>query len=241
MLINNYGIWIGEDSVVAVTENLSIAFLRLQKDLIISVIKYQNVTEVVYGNATNQTSEVFKETPHTSDKISYDGAKLIYTTYDNKVFENILAEKIEMNDFTRYNEIDNNLSVAEKMERWNIKAYLQTGDNQIRAGIDTRKYSIFYCVDLNNTRFIYCRVGQNGYCAKGWAMLPTIEIRHHLVRMTEVNLSSVNDYKPNEDWFVENSCTFSADGGWYWALKDVSDDVIHFQGCGGDIYGIPRI
>jgi len=270
---NNYGIWIGENSVVAITEDLTISFLRLKEDLIAGILRYNEtgILGVAYGHGTaeahNHTAAIICDSDknfvknsdeaadfiklHNSDKISYDeqNQKLIYTTYDNRVFENILAEKIEMSDFERKNEIDNFLSVVEKMARWNIGKYLEISQKCLRAGITTRKYSICYNIQWsgaiiggkNLDEFIYCRVGQNGYCEKGWAMLPTICIRHHQTYCTfEDNLSSVKDYKPDENCFVEDSCAFPADGGWYWSLKKVTDDVIYLQGCGGDVYEIHR-
>jgi hypothetical protein len=58
--------------------------------------------------------------------------------------------------------------------------------------------------------------------------------------MIDDNLSSIQDYKPNGEWFVNDGCSFPEDGGWYWAIKKVTDDVIYLQGCGGDIYQIHR-
>ena len=58
--------------------------------------------------------------------------------------------------------------------------------------------------------------------------------------MIENNLLSINEYKPNEDWFIVDGCSFPEDGGWYWSVKEVTDDVISLQGCGGDIYKICR-
>jgi len=271
---NLHGIWIGKDSVVALTENITITFLRLKEDLIASILHHSDtgVIGVAYGHGNGYIGKKHTHTAaiirdgennfvenndeandfiklHSSDRISYDeqNKKLIYTTYDNKTFENILAEKIEMSDFEGKNEIDHSLSVVEKMARWNVRRYLEISPKCLRAGIDTRKYSIFYTIDLNGNQydsqyneFIYCRIGQQGYCEKGWAMLPGIQIRHHYAGMSEDNLSSVDDYKPNEDWFVSDGCSFPEDGGWYWAIKKVTDDVIYLQGCGGDIYEIHR-
>ena len=268
---NNNGIWIGENSVAAIIEEMTISFLRLEKDLIVSILHHSEmgVLGVAYGHGTakshDHTAAIIYDSEknfvknndeatdfiklHSSDKVSYDeqSQKLIYTTYDNKRFENILAEKIEASDFERKNEIDNSLSIAEKMAQWGKNVYLQVSPKCVRAGIDTRKYSVFYTIDFNGNQydakyneFIYCRVGQNGYCEKGRAMLPTVQIRHHHTSMLEDNLSSVKDYKPDENCFVEGSCAFPADGGWYWSLKEVSDDVIYLQGCGGDIYEIHR-
>jgi hypothetical protein len=54
------------------------------------------------------------------------------------------------------------------------------------------------------------------------------------------NLQSINDYVPNEAWFIDDGCSFPQDGGWYWAVKEVTEDVIYLQGCGGDVYQIHR-
>ncbi|MCL2774198.1 MAG: hypothetical protein FWD71_12730 [Oscillospiraceae bacterium] len=268
---NNYGIWIGENSTVATLGEMTISFLRLEKDLIASILSHSDmgVLGVAYGHGTaekhNHTAAIICDSDknfiknndeatdfiklHSDDKITYDeqNNKLIYKTYNNRVFENVLAEKIELSDFERKNEIDNSLSVAEKMARWDREAYLNINPKQIRADIDTRKYSIFFCIDFNGNQydtkyneFIYCRVGQNGFCEKGRAMLPIIQVRHHYTGMVDDNLSSIKDYKPDENCFVEDSCTFPADGGWYWSLKKVTDDVIYLQGCGGDVYEIHR-
>jgi len=270
---NNYGIWIGEDSTIAIVENLKIVFLRLKEDLIASILYYNSgVVGVTYGYgnksigiAHTQTKTAFYDGEnklvknneeaeeliklHSADIISYDeeNEKLVYKTYDNRIFKNFLAEKIEMNIFERSNEIDNSISIVEKMARWNIKAYYNLNTKQIGAGIDTRKYSIFYTVDLNGNQydnnykeFIYCRVGLQGYCEKGWAMLPTIQIRHYHTSMLADNLASIQEYQPNEEWFVEDSCAFPADGGWYWTEKEVTDGVIYLNGCGGVVYEIHR-
>lgn len=263
---NNNGIWIGENSTIAIVGEMRIVFLRLEKDIITSIL-YRDEAGVVsaaYGHGNGDidkehthtaaiicdSGNIFKNNDeandfvkmHSSDRVSYNekNKKLIYTTYDNRVFENTLAEKIEINDFERVNEIDNTLPIAEKMAKWNIKVYFSINSNQIRAGIDTRKYSVFYNMNLSENEFIYCRVGQQGYCEKGWAMFPTIQIRHHYTGMIEDNLSSINDYKPNKDWFIVDGCSFPEDGGWYWSIKEVTDNVIYLQGCGGDVYEIHR-
>ena len=274
MSADMHGVWIGKDSVVAVTDVMSITFLRLKEDLIASILRYNEtgVIAVTYGHGNEYIGKNHTHTAtvicdgddkiaknndeasdfiklHSSDKISFDeqNDKLIYTTYDSKVFENTLAEKIESDCFNRKNDIDDSLSIMEKMARWNSGLDLNTSENAVRAGINTRKYSIFYAIDLNGNQyeseyneFIYCRVGQNGYCEKGYAMLPTIQIRHHHTSMLVDNLSSINDYKPNEDWFIEDGCSFPEDGGWYWAIKEITDDIIYLQGCEGDIYQIHR-
>jgi hypothetical protein len=260
---NIYGIWIGENSTIAITDELRIAFLRLKKDLIISVIHHKKLgtTGVVYGHGINfeanteaaivnpdnkilMNNDEAKEfiNKHSSDRISYDeqNKKLIYTMYDNTSFENNLAEKIEMSDFLPKNEIDNAMSVAEKMALWNIKTYFEQNDYCTRAGIDTRRYSIYLCVSLEENEFIYCRVGQNGYCEKGWAMRSTVCIRGNETRMLSDNISSINDYSPDEKCFVVGSCAFPDDGGWYWSVKEITGDVIYLNGCSGDVYEIHK-
>ena len=268
---NINGIWIGENSIVAILNGLRIAYLRLEKDLLASILYHdtKGAIGVAYGHRKDEkhdyTAAIICDCEnnfiknnddavdfiklHSSDKVWHDeqNNRLIYTTYNNKVFENVLAEKIETGDFERVNEVDNSLSVVEKMKRWNMKAYCQVNTKNVRAGIDTQKYSIFYDIDWSEDgekygadEFIYCRVGQMGYCEKGWAMLPIFEVRHHRARMLDDNLATINDYKPNADWFVDDSCNFPEDGGWYWAIKEETDDFVRLQGCGGEIYTIHR-
>ena len=58
--------------------------------------------------------------------------------------------------------------------------------------------------------------------------------------MIENNLSSINEYRPTEDYFVPDACSFPDDGGWYWSVREVTDDVIYLNGCGEVIYEIHR-
>ena len=58
--------------------------------------------------------------------------------------------------------------------------------------------------------------------------------------MIEDNLQTLEEYKPVEDCFIADGCAFPSDGGWYWSVKEVTDDVIYLNGCGGVIYEIHR-
>ena len=51
----NYGIWCAKDATVAVIDDFYIAFLRIKKDVIVSILKHQNygVVGVVYGLGIN--------------------------------------------------------------------------------------------------------------------------------------------------------------------------------------------
>lgn len=257
------GIWIGENATVAVVEEFQISFLRLRENLLACVLKYDKygVVGVVYGRDVNfeasgsaciknpETGTVFVSDDeaqtfienHSKDVTDYDDAagRLVYTVYDGAAFSLLPAERIEMSDFGKTYEADADIPLPRRMALWRVGRFLEYRCGYIRAGIDTEKYSIFFYVDLSK-QYIYCRVGQNGYCETGWEMLSTICIRRSEARMLKDNLLSIRDYHPDARCFVPGSCAFPADGGWYWSLKNVSDDRITFNGCGGDIYEIHR-
>lgn len=263
MIKNNYGIWIGENSTIAIIDEYRISFLRVKKDLLIATLWHNTygAVSVVYGFGINydahaavsfmnpNTKDIFNTSGeaamyihnHSADKIEYNDEKLIYTMYDGSRFELLLAEKIDMSIFDKVNEVDNSLPVTKKMALWEVCKAFEISD-YVNVRIDTEKYSILYSFSLSKKdEWVYCRVGQNGYCEKGRAMLSTVCIRQNEVRMIEDNTSSINDYKPNEDWFITDGCSFPEDGGWYWSIKEITDDVIYLQGCGGDTYRICRV
>ncbi len=100
-------------------------------------------------------------------------------------------------------------------------------------------YSVIFSIDIPR-QFIYCRVGQNAYCEKGWAMKSTTCIRKNECRMIANNLDTLKDYIPDENCFVAGSCAFPADGGWYWSLKSIDSNVICLNGCSGEVYEIRK-
>lgn len=251
---NNYGIWIGEDASIAITEKLQIIFLRLIRDKLVSIIKQadEGIIGVVYGYSVNfnahcevsfkgKTNDKLIEL-HSKDSFVCDGKKLIYTMYDGTLFDCTLAERITISSSMNFPPVDKNLSVAQKLELWNMGTNYQydTHEGVVYAGIDGRKYSICYNLSSDGN-CIYCRVGQNGYCEKGRAMLSTICLRPDEVRMIDDNLKSIDEYKPMLDCFVADSCAFPSDGGWYWSLIESTDDYVTLHGCGGETYETHRM
>ncbi len=257
-----FGIWCGKDATVAAVEDFSIAYLRIKRDVIACVLRHRSygTMSTVYGLGINHdaravycernpdSGELFynEETgkehleKHSGDTftVEEDGS-MTYRMYDGTEFRLELAEEIHLEDFGRKYVADPHMPVAERMALWNRGQYFEYGDGCVNVGINTRKYSILYSFFMQD-KFVYCRVGQNGYCEKGWAMLSTTCVRHNECRMTEDNLRTLQEYRPMEECFVRNSCAFPSDGGWYWSLKEVTEDVIYLNGCSGDTYEIHR-
>ncbi len=255
------GIWHGKNASAAITEDFSIFFLRLEPELIAAVLKHSEYGTVgtVYGigNDRNANSIYRIVNPdsgkiccnaenderlrlHENDIAEFDSnsGNLIYTAYNGSRFELTLAEKIYPGYFVKDKNSDS-LSVTEKMAKWNILSCFVYKDGFYSVHIDAVKYSAFFGFD-EKEKFLYCRIGQNAYCEKGWAMLSTTCIRMNESRMLKNNLLALKDYKPNEDFFVTDGCSFPDDGGWYWSLKEVTDDIIYLNGCGGATYEIHK-
>jgi len=119
----NNGIWIGENATIAIVDDYRISFLRIKKDLIISVLSHNahGTVGVVYGFGINfdahafvsikdiDSCEIINNTieansyieNHSKDIIEYDEVNkcLIYITYDGIKYNLKLSEKIDMNDF----------------------------------------------------------------------------------------------------------------------------------------------
>lgn len=258
-----YGIWCGKDATVTIVEDFSISFLRIRKDRIASILKHRQygTVGVVYGVGTGFDARAVYGIRHPeSGKLSYSEAdgkeylekhagdsysveedgSMTYRMYDGIEFPLVLAEEIHMEDFDRKTPVDSGLTVAQRMSLWNVKQWFGYDDGQFNVCVDTQRYSIYFNVSLGDELFIYCRVGQNGYCEKGWAMLSTTCIRQMECRMIEDNLQTLREYRPMEECFVADGCAFPSDGGWYWSLKEVTEDVIYLHGCGGVTYEIHR-
>ena len=258
----DYGIWCGKDAALAVIDDFSIAFLRIEADQIASILKHRvyGTVGAVYGLGVgfDATAVYCAQNPETGRKYynMKDGAEnlekhssdffcltetdtMLYTMYDGTTFKLQSAEKINMADFDVKNPIDDALSIAERMALWGVNKFFEYQDGCLRAGIDTQKYSICYYLSVEE-QYVYCRVGQNGYCEKGRAMLSTTCIRQNECRMIVNNLEILNEYKPNEEWFASDQCAFPSDGGWYWSVREVTEDVIYLNGCGGITYEIYR-
>ena len=258
-----FGIWCGKDATVTIVEDFSIAFLRMKKDVIVSILKHRlyGTVGVVYGLGVDYDARAVYCVKHPeSGKLSYNEAvgqehlekhsedsyslgedgSMAYQMYDGTRFPLVLAEEIHMEDFDRKTPVNSTLTVAQRMALWNVGQWFGYEEGYFNVCVQTQKYSVNYNVSLGDELFIYCRVGQNGYCEKGWAMLSTTCIRHGECRMIEDNLQTLQDYRPMEECFVTDGCAFPSDGGWYWSLKEVTDDVISLNGCGGDTYMIHR-
>ncbi len=161
-------------------------------------------------------------------------------TYDGRAFPLLLAAPIDMEALHRPEPVAPNLSIADRMRRWNRGSfYGWYGGSALRAWIGDGRYDMNWAIDLT-LGFIYCRLGVSGYCDKGWAMRSTAVLRAQEVRMLPDHREALLPYQPIEDCFVDGGCTFPEDGGWYWSVKDVTADCITLNGCGGDTYAIYR-
>ncbi len=263
------GIYFGKDSTVAIFDEFYIAYLRLGDGRIVSFLKHKDdgvlgivsgegeVTQFTNQNGTEKDSlYCIKGVPsgvnrfndehmsvemeaHNNDSFTLDSkGNMTYTMYNGTVFSLTLGEEVGEDYFDR-KEYDDSLPAAQKMALWNICKYFEPGEERIFAMVNTMKHSIYFDISYAED-YIYCRVGQNGYCEKGWAMRSTTCIRGNECRMIENNLDTAKDYVPDERWFVEGSCNFPPDGGWYWSLKSVEDNVIYLNGCGGSTYIIRK-
>lgn len=260
-----YGVWIGKDATIAITEKLQIAFLRIKPDKIISILKQfeKGVIGAVYGtgvksNATasicminsegilQYSSEESKDyiDNHKNDRIEFraeeDNAHIVYSMYDGSVFQCELAEVITITDSSIMPEKNPDIPLEKRLEIWRLGSNFSQGTDEIQAGIDTHRYSVNYYINSKRNG-TYCRVGNNGYCEKGYAMLSTTVIRPNETRMIKNNMDSIAEYKPILDCFVKNGCAFPPDGGWYWSLKEMNDDLIKLNGCQNAEYHFPRI
>lgn len=255
------GVWHGKDASAAITKDFSILFLRLEPELIAAVLRHSDYGTVgtVYGIGKDRNANSIyriidpdsgkiccndenneRLRLHENDKAELDSesGNLIYTAYNGSRFELTLAERLYPGYFVKDKNCTHR-STAEKMAKWNILSCFEYEDGFYSVHIDTLKYSAFFGFN-EKENFLYCRMGQNAYCEKGWAMLSTTCIRMNESRMSEDNLLALKDYKPNEDFFVKDGCSFPDDGGWYWSVREVTDDVIYLNGCGGDIYEIHK-
>lgn len=260
--MSSYGIWCGKDAAFAAVEEFSIAFLRVRKDLIVSVLKHRlyGTVSVVYGQASEAGASAGYCAKNPATGISFcngkewaeklelhsgdtfyteEAGRLIYTMYDGSVYEMELAESVDMRIFERTYPADPSLPLAKRMALWGINKYFYYDNDAFEVGFDTEKYSVCYKI-IGKEKFLYCRLGQNGYCERGWAMLSTVCIRFNECRMLEDHRQALREYKPVEECFVTNGCAFPPDGGWYWSVKSVTDDAVSLNGCNGATYVIRR-
>lgn len=258
-----YGHWIGSNAAITITPDFAAAFLRIKPDQIVSVLHHRQhgLCAVVCGHGEgwsakavwcglnlaedkhfypmdNKAEALSLWARHEADWLSFESGTLNYIS-GGTTFSAYLAEPIDPQIFQERHPVDSALPVEERMRRWNVFCYFESGTDRIHAGIGTHLYAINF--DLNpSSDFIYCRVGQNAYCHKGWAMRSTVCLRMKESRKLTDHLQALEPYQPEEECFVENSCAFPPDGGWYWSLREATDDRITLNGCGGDTYYITR-
>lgn len=264
-LMLHTGVWHGQDASIALTADMCIAFLRMKEDEILSLLHNRELgvmcivrcrgmgqqdvhaswwarNPITGDMITSDDSDICREMleRHSLDALRYDErtGKLCYTLQDGRVFETELGEAVDSAALRQPQPIDPTLSIPERMARWNQYEHSFFRDGYFGARLGTRRYNINF--ELNPGQFIYCRVGQNAYCEKGWAMRSTTCLRAFECRMIPDNRDALQPYHAIEACFVENGCAFPPDGGWYWSLQAVTDDEITLNGCGGDIYKIYR-
>ena len=210
------GIWHGKNASAAITEDFSMFFLRLEPELIAAVLRHSDYGTVgtVYGmgkdwNANSiyriinpDSGKIFCNDEnderlklHKSDKAELDSksGNLIYTAYNGSRFELTLSEKFDQDFFVK-DKNSNSLSLPEKMAKWNILSCFYYEDGFYNVHIDAVKNAAYFGFD-EKEKFLYCRIGKNAYCEKGWAMLSTTCIRMNESRMLEYNLLDLEDYK----------------------------------------------
>lgn len=257
-----YKVYCGKDAAIVGNDILSFIFLRVMDDNIISILKHSHfgIVSIVsgHGNKFDAYADYCFVAPdtgakhfnisemsdaldnHMKDTVTTDDSNgLIYTTFCGKEYRLHIAEELSEEILPTYS----GMSIADKMRIWNCGKEFEYSelDNgfSVSAEMNTEKYSATFNIDLSNN-FIYCRFGMNGYCNKGWAMLSTICIRQNECRMIPDNTEALKGYIPDEECFVANGCSFPSDGGWYWSVRDVDDNTVYLNGCGGDNYEIHR-
>lgn len=260
--MTKYGMWCGQDAALLILKDMSVAFLRLEDEKIISVFKTieEGVMGVVYGRGKNRnasslccvknpwTGELFFSdesmeqtlSTHSRDSYKMQEDKMFYYLYDGTVFELEKAESIDPDIFDKEQPVDPKLSVKEKMMAWDVhQRYSYYDEGVLQVDVEMEKYAVCFLLHPKVNK-IYCRVGIDGYCEKGKAMLSTVCIRENECRMLPDNRDMKKEFVPKEEFFVENGCAFPTDGGWYWSVKDATEDLIYLNGCAGDIYEIHR-
>lgn len=255
-----YKVYCGKDAAFAEYYFLSILFLRIKDDNIISILKHAHfgIVGIVSGRGKNFDAHtdycfVNPETgmkyctrlefsneleKHKKDTVcTNEGHELIYNTYNGSVYRLQIAEESEADEIRMTDKKIQKMSLADKMRLWNCGVEFGSSDHFVSANMNTEKYSAIFNIDLSN-HSIYCRFGAHGYCDKGYAMLSTICIRHDECRMIPDNTEALKGYVPDEKYFVENSCAFPPDGSWYWSVRHVDESTVYLNGCGGEIYKI---
>ncbi len=261
-----YGIYHGENASMALTAEYCQVFLRLAPEEIHCVLHlpqqgaaavalgygkdwnahtdwcYQDPATGKYYADTATEAEATKRrellSSHKGDTVRPAPGGIVYRTADGTDFPMKLDEAIDMAYFHERVAPDAYKDVSDRMRAWNRGCFVQIDAGSARAFLSTDSNN--FCFDMPLEGQLYCRAGKNGYCERGWAMLSTTCLRPGECRMLANNLDALLPYQPNEADFVEGTCAFPPDGGWYWSIKSATDDKIQLNGCGGDTYEIYR-
>ncbi|MCH5272089.1 MAG: hypothetical protein J1E35_00315 [Lachnospiraceae bacterium] len=256
-----YKVYCGKDAAIVENDDLSIIFLRVGDENLISMLKHSSIgiVGIVSGYGRNfeahadycfinpETGMRYCTRPEFCDELekhkkdtvcTNDAHEMIYTTYNGSVYRLQIAEELETDEIRMTDEEIQKMSLSDKMRMWNCGKEFECFDFAVHANINTERYSAIFNVNASNN--LYCRFGMHGYCDKGYAMLSTICIRQNECRMIPDNTEALKGYVPNEGYFADNSCAFPADGSWYWSVRNVDDSTVYLNGCGGDIYKICR-
>ncbi len=259
----HYGYYCGQDAALVLSPEFNVAFLRLtQEHLVTAMIKDGRVVGVVSGHRMGKERHVYMMLQATERRFvrpdealeelvgvaqDFAACHVEFTgndalcTFAGQEFRLALGDAIDLDAIRRPQPVDDSLSVAEKMRAWNVDCWYIVGEkgDTLHSNISNGRFDCHW--ELNWPEgVIYCRLGVSGYCAKGWAMLPTSVFRAQACGMLADHRDALLPYRPNEECFVPDGCAFPDDGGWYWSVKDVTPDCITLNGCGGATYTIYR-
>ncbi len=260
---DHFGFYIGKDSALVISPEFTAVFLRLNDNHIITALmKDGRITGLVSGHrdgkehlvysmlhaaesrivrpveSLNELNEIEHALETCSVTFTADGAVCSLGTQQ---FPLALGARIDLDEIRRPLPFDAGLSIAERMQAWNKNCWFIVGQDgqSVHANIGDGHFDCHWEINVHQN-IIYCHLGVNGYCEKGWAMKPTVQLRAFACGMLPDHREALFPYHPIEECFVADSCAFPDDGGWYWSVKEVSDDMITLNSCGGDTYTINR-
>ncbi len=260
---DHFGFYIGKDGALVVSPEFTAAFLRLHEaHIVTALIKDGQIIGLVSGHHDGSKQRVFS-TLHVGESriirptesldelnglertlaactVSFSDAGAVFTLGEQD-FSLTLGAPIDLDAIHRPQPVNDSLSVAEKMRAWNVNCWYIAGqDGQfVHINIGDGRFDCHWEINVPQN-IIYCRLGVSGYCEKGWAMKSTVVLRAQECRMLPDHRDALLPYHPIEEYFVPDGCAFPDDGGWYWSVKEVRDDMITLNGCGGDTYTIYR-
>ncbi len=260
---DHFGFYIGKDSALVISPEFIAAFLRLNEGHIITaLIKDGRIAGLVSGHRDGQERHVFSmlhagnprivRPAESADELnsleqSFAACSVSFTdsgavcTFAGQDFSLAMGAAIDLDAIRRPQPINGSLSVSEKMRAWNVNCWSMVGEDgqSVHVNISDGRFDCHWGINVPQN-LIYCRLGVSGYCEKGWAMKPTVTLRAFSCGMLSDHREALLPYHPIEKCFIPDGCAFPDDGGWYWSVREVSDDAVSLNGCGGDTYVIYR-